>query len=143
MLYFDTSYLVRLYLQDSGFEAVRTLAQAHPIASSRHGKTELSAALHRAYREERFSREECDELLSQVEEDYRCEGISRLALSDAVFDHAEYHFPKIPQETFLRSGDALHLACACLHGFKEIYSHDKHLLLAAPLFGLNPVNVIA
>lgn len=48
--YFDTSYLVRLYLRDHGFERVRELtAPATAIASAWHAQAEIvAAALHLA-----------------------------------------------------------------------------------------------
>lgn len=53
--YFDTSYLVRLYLRDRGFEAVRELAgSATSIASAWHAQSEMTAALHRSFREGRL-----------------------------------------------------------------------------------------
>lgn len=47
-----------------------------------------------------------------------------------------------PATTNIRAADALHLACAAEHGFSEVYSNDRHFLLAAPLFGLEGMNVI-
>jgi predicted nucleic acid-binding protein len=43
---------------------------------------------------------------------------------------------------FLRAGDAIHLSTASLNGFREIHSHDKHVLRAAPAFGLKGVDVL-
>jgi predicted nucleic acid-binding protein len=48
-----------------------------------------------------------------------------------------------PPATFLRAADALHLACAAVHGFTETYSNDRHFLDAAPLFGLRGIDVIS
>lgn len=43
---------------------------------------------------------------------------------------------------FLRAADALHLACAEDQGFTEIYTHDRHVLAAASVFGIVAKDVI-
>ena len=45
MSYFDTSYLLRCYYDDPGYEAVRRLADEDQIACCGHGRVELAAAL--------------------------------------------------------------------------------------------------
>lgn len=65
-----------------------------------------------------------------------------LPLTESILDSVEQAFASAPATTYLRAADALHLATAAEHGFTEIHSNDKHLLAAAPLFGLVGVNVI-
>ncbi len=49
----------------------------------------------------------------------------------------------MPSTVFLRSGDALHLACAGEHGFQEVHTNDRHMLKAARHFHLTGVNVLS
>ena len=42
----------------------------------------------------------------------------------------------LPSNVFLRAGDAVQLASAIEAGEREIWSSDRHLLAAAPHFGL-------
>ncbi len=142
-LYFDASYLVRLYLDDTGFEAVRQLAAEAPaLASSWHGRAEIISALHRAYREGRYSAEQFLFVLNQFRAEQNSSHFFWCELNEKVQVRLENAFQCAPPSTFLRSADALHLACAAQHGFKQVYSNDRHFLAAAPLFGLTGINII-
>jgi predicted nucleic acid-binding protein len=65
-----------------------------------------------------------------------------LPLEPGVIRRACAAFEHLPANQFLRSSDALHLACAAENGFDAIYSNDKNLLGAARFFALAPKNVI-
>ena len=64
-----------------------------------------------------------------------------LSLTGAVLRRVADIFKSLPPTTFMRAGDALHLASAADKGFAEIHSSDKHLLAAAPHFGLTGVTI--
>ena len=142
MLYFDSSYLVQLYLDDAGCELVRELATGNEIASSWHAQAEVLCALHRSLRENRLDAEQYRALLDQFRSDRDAGACRWLPLADPILARLEPILTTAPATVFLRAADALHLACAAENGFTEIYSHDRHFLAAAPLFGLHAMNVI-
>jgi predicted nucleic acid-binding protein len=142
MMFFDTSYLVRLYLDENGSDTVRTLAETMPVASSWHAQAELLCTFHRAYREGRLDEEAYQAQRSQYASDQSASLFNWLPVTEATLSLLDANLAKPPSKTFLRAADALHLACAAEHGFKEVYSNDRHFLAAAPLFGLNGKNVI-
>lgn len=142
MIYCDTNYLVRLYLDEPGSESVRKLCAGNQVATSILAKAELPAALHRSWREGRNTTEAFAEIMMMLEEEIHSDAFRWLPLGEALFDGMADRFRNIPSSTFLRAADALHLACASDHGFTEVYSNDRRFLAAAPLFGLRGINVI-
>jgi beta-galactosidase len=58
-------------------------------------------------------------------------------MPEPVFERIESLMHKAPKEAFLRAADALHLACAAIHGFEEVYSNARHFLAAAALGGVD------
>ena len=142
MIYFDASYLVRLYYKDPGFEAVRQLATTASVACAHHGRAEVVAALHRKRREGRLTDNLYTVALKEFIDENQSGAFTWLSLSPAVFMRIERVYAKLPASVFLRAADALHLACAAENNFKEVYSNDQRLLAAASHFGLRVVNVI-
>ena len=73
-----------------------------------------------------------DVFLGDVEE-----GIWQLSpVNQAVLLRLANRVMALPADLFIRGGDALHLVTAQESGFSEIWSNDRHLLTAAPHFGL-------
>jgi predicted nucleic acid-binding protein len=142
MIYCDTSYLLRLYLDDPGSDEVRALCRVHPIASAGHARAELPAALHRAFREQRISPQAFAAQIAQFNDDCASGAVLWHPLPPSLLASMSSRYAKLPPRVFLRAADALHLACAAEHGYTEVYSNDKHFLAAAPLFGLQGLNVI-
>jgi predicted nucleic acid-binding protein len=141
--YFDTAYLLKLYRTEPGSEAVRALAaKADVLVCSLHGRAELIAAAHRKVREGTATRAHVDALLAQVAADRAAGALDWLPITEAHLDRVTAAFRRAPSTVYLRAADALHLASAAEAGFVEIYSNDRHLLAAAPLFGLRGLDVI-
>ena len=142
MIYLDTSYLARLYLCDPGFEHVRALAATDQVACSFHGELELFAVFHRKCREGVLDAAMFAAVLGQYDMERQISAITWLPATDAIIDTACQAFRVLPPTVFLRAADALHLACAKQHGFREVYTNDRHVIAAAPHFGIQGVNLI-
>jgi predicted nucleic acid-binding protein len=142
MIYFDTGYLARLYVADPGWEKVRALATTDRVACALHGKAETIAAFHRKFRERALSPAAFAGLLKQFESDCAVNAFEWLPVIPNVLERLSKAYATLPAIVSLRAADALHLACAALSGFKELYSNDAHILGGAQYFGLKALNII-
>lgn len=141
--FFDTSYLFRMYSGEPGHQEVKALLSGcERIVSSWHAWAEFASIVLRKKRETGFDPEAFDELHRQFLDEYESGHIQLLSIGLPVMQRLESVLKSAPPDTFLRAADALHLACAAEHGFAEVYSNDRQLLEAAPLFGLKGRNVI-
>ena len=143
MIYFDSAYLAKCYLREPGYREVRALADsAGHLLSVAFAKIEVAAVFHRHLREGRLRPAARKQILIQFTQDCADGVIMFLPISPALLEVAQSAYRTLPSTVFLRSADCLHLAAAREAGFAEIHSNDRHLLAAAPRFGLRGVNVI-
>lgn len=142
MIYFDTSYLVRLYYDDPGAEKVRSLAVTDNIACAAHGKAEMIAAFHRKLREGAISQASYAALLGQVRAHDKAGAFQWLSAGPETYYKISEIYAHLPATIFLRAADALHLVTAAQAGFRHVYSNDVHVLGAATHFGIEGRNSI-
>lgn len=142
-LYFDANYLGKLQWQELGTaEVIACASRADEIATALHGRAEFYSIGHRKVREGTATAAIVRCVFAQFNTESAAGKIAFIPLTDAILDRIEQVFATAPADSYLRAADSLHLATAAEHGFTEIHSNDKHLLAAAPLFGLRGVNVI-
>lgn len=143
MIYVDSCYAVKCYVMEAGTAEVRELfVDADGVAACIHTRVEFMAAIHRHFREQRLTFAEMTNVIEDFERDCRSGFWTWLNLDEAVAHRASAVIRGLPETIFVRAGDALHLACAAANGFSEVFSNDRHLLLAAPYFGVRGTNVI-
>ncbi len=142
-LYFDTTYLCKLRWPEQGSaEVIACATGADEIVCALHGRAEFYSVGHRKLREALTSAQAVQLVIAQFHADCAAGDIRLLPLTDSIVDRVADAFASAPSTAYLRAADALHLATAAENGFAEIYSNDRHLLAAAPLFGLSGTNVI-
>jgi predicted nucleic acid-binding protein len=142
MIYLDASYIVKCYLREVGTLEVMALVQSSVgCSSAAHARTEVWSGIRRRICDRSLLLLKARNVWRQFEQDEASGVWHWLSLSGNVIKRACNVFEKLPSDVFLRSGDALHLACAAENRFTEVYSGDRVLLAAASHFGLRGVSV--
>jgi predicted nucleic acid-binding protein len=142
VIYFDTSYLVRLYYQDPGADRVRALAATDHVACAALGQAEMMAAFHRKLREGAIKPAAYAALVDQAEGHIKAGAFHWLAQDEEVLSRVRRVYRNLPAPVVLRGADAIHLGTAAEAGFHIVYSNDVRLLAAAKHFGIEGKNVI-
>jgi predicted nucleic acid-binding protein len=142
VIYFDTSYLLRLYYQDPGADAVRALAATDHIACASLGQAEIMAAFHRKLREGAIRTAAYSALVVQLKTHITAGAFQWLGQDEDTLLRVRRVYERLPASVYLRGADAIHLATAAEAGFRIVYSSDLHLLSAAKHFGIEGKNVI-
>lgn len=144
MIYLDSTYIIKCYLNEPGSRDVLKLVQSRPgRACALHGRIEFWSGVKRHVRERSLSRKRAEEVFQRFVQDETAGLWLFLPVDEALVKAACARLAALPGDVFCRAADALHLVCAAENGFSEIYTNDRHLLLAATYFGLEGVNVIA
>lgn len=142
MLFCDTSTLAKYYVPEAESASVRARLDAEDqIVASDLARAELMGVFHRRLREAKWSRREFLATVRQFSLDDLGGYWKWTPLDQGIMDQAVKFYTTLPEDVFLRTADALHLVSALHHGFAEIFTHDAHQCLAAPVVGLAAVTI--
>ena len=133
MLYFDTSFLAPLFLEESTstkIEAFFAKLPAGALYVSHWTRVEFASLIAREVRLGGLAEPDALLVIGQFDE-LVTESFQVLAPAVADYELAKSHIQHFA--TKLRAGDALHLAIASNHGAKTLYTLDAGLLNAAKL----------
>ena len=144
MIYFDAAYIAKCYLNEPGADRVRAVAYGTDgLASCELARLEFASILKRHVRERHVTRREMTAILKEFEQDEKNSVWQWLGVTSDLLEKARKAVLDLPSTVFVRSGDALHLACAAEHGFEEVYTNDRHMLQAARYFHVTGVNILS
>jgi predicted nucleic acid-binding protein len=136
-MYLDSAYIAKFYVNERDSPAVRGLIeQADSLVSSSWALGEVHCVLHRHMREGSLTAIQCETLAGAFLHDVDSGVWKLIPVSDVLLRRASRRMVCAPADVFLRTGDAVHLHTATEMGEKEIWTNDRHMLAAAPHFGL-------
>jgi predicted nucleic acid-binding protein len=143
MIYLDTSYIVKAYVNEPGSdEVLKELANKTGLVSSILGRIEFTSALMRQRRAKELSKSESEQAQFSLESDTQNNIWTWTPISREITQQATKLLIHPKTYGILRTLDAIHLASAMSIDAKLIYTHDKRMLEAAQHFGLKARDVI-
>ena len=142
MIYFDACYVAKFYLAEPDSANVIAFTESHASVSCLLiGKAEVVAVFHRKLRESIVDVSGFHLLCDQFEADCASGLWQWHPVDDTLLRLSAQRFRGLPPTTFLRASDALHLTCAAEEGCTTIHTSDRHMIAAAPAFGLQAVTL--
>lgn len=136
-MYFDSAYIAKCYVNEPDSAAVEKLARsARVLYSSVVAVAEVHCVFHRHVREglitPKMSRDLGELFLRHADEGYW----NFIPASEPLLRRTAAIVIASAPALFLRSADAIHLTTAMDLGEGEIWTNDRHMIAAAPKFGL-------
>jgi len=123
MLYVDSAYVAKCYLNDPDSERVRDLVRVPvPLYSSALCVAEVSSAIYRRCHQQLLSRRQARDLGARFRSHVEAGTWTLVPLSEGLLWEVHEALEKLAATVFLHSGDAIHLVSARRAGFSEIWS---------------------
>ena len=135
-VYFDTAYIGKCYWNEPDGMLVRELAKQSDIFSSAICIAEMACLAHRKVREGPIAPADADIRRDLFLDDVKQGIITALPVTERLLRRVEAATRALPSTCYIRTFDALHLVTAADSGFTELWTNDRHMLAAAPHFGL-------
>lgn len=136
-LYFDTAYLGKCYWNEPDGRLVRELARrADGLYSSAICIAEMACLVHRKVREGPITHADAYVRQDLFLDDLNNGVVTAIPVTEWLLRRVEATTRALPLSCYLRTIDAVHLVTAADSGFVEVWTNDRHMLAAAPHFGL-------
>ena len=137
MIYFDSAYVAKYYLDEPESGRVRALAEAEGgVCCSMLGRVETAQVFHRKLREGTITKAAAGALFDQFDADCTHGLWTWLPLTEDFAVKAVGEFRRLSARVALRTADAVHLVSAKQHGLPVLYTNDARMLAAAKEFGI-------
>jgi predicted nucleic acid-binding protein len=137
-VYFDSAYIAKCYVNEADSARVRALMRTSGGAqSSSLARAEVAATILRHLREGAFNPKQAVVLQTDFVKDVAAGVWTMIPVSDDFMARVAGRLARLPAATIVRAGDAVHLCAASEAGFIDVWTNDRHMLGAAPSFGLH------
>lgn len=137
-MFLDSAYIAKFYLNEPDSAKVRQLIQTadSALVMSEWSVVEVTCAFHRHLRQGELSTTQYQELLKEFIKHVDAEIWTVVPLNHYLVERTVAGMKSVPANMWLRSGDAVQLASAQQAGETIVWTNDRHLIDAAPRFGL-------